>query len=126
MLSVEDPPCALPLDFVRRASSLNHGHESSWRRECLLFVDWLPWLAVLDCSGLVALLDHARWWIGWRWWSVVSYRTGYRLLGLHSLLKRSTETKEFSALDEEVSGSSNSIFIEVRVPCAPSIEHLFY
>jgi hypothetical protein len=80
---------------------------------------------MLDCSGLVALLDHVRWWIGWLWWSVVSDRTGHRLLGLYSLLKRSTETKKFSALDEEVSGSSNSIFIEVRVPCASSIEHLF-
>jgi hypothetical protein len=125
MLSVKDLPRALPLDLVRRAPSLNHGHESSWWRERLLFVGWLPWLAVLDCSGLVALLDHVHWWIGWRWWSVVSYRTGHRLLSLHSLLKRSTEMKKFSALDEEVSGSSNSIFIEVRVPCAPSIEHLF-
>jgi hypothetical protein len=75
---------------------------------------------------LVALLDHVRWWIGWRRWSIVSYRTGHWLLGLHSFLKRSTETKKFSALDEEVSGSLNSIFIEVRVLCAPSIEHLFY
>jgi hypothetical protein len=125
VLGVEHLPCAFPLDFVHRAPSLNHGHESSWWQECLLFVSWLPWLAVLDCSGLVALLDHVRWWIRWWWWSVESYRTGHRLLGLHSLLKRSTEMEEFSALDEEVSGSSNSIFVEVRVPCAPSIEHLF-
>jgi hypothetical protein len=115
----------LPLDFVHRAPSLNHGHESSWWRERLLFVSWLPWLALLDCSGLVTLLDHVCWWIRRWWWSVVSYRTGHRLLGRHSLLKRLTETKEFSALDEEVSGSLNSIFVEVRVPCAPSIKHLF-
>jgi hypothetical protein len=105
--------------------SLNHGHESSWWWECLLFVGWLPWLAVLDCSGLVALLDHVRWWIRQRWWSVMSYRTSHWLLGLHSLLKRSTETKEFPALDEEMCGSLDSIFIEVRVLCASSIEHLF-
>jgi hypothetical protein len=122
---VEDLPCALPLDFVRRAPSLNHGHESSWWWECLLFIGGLPWLAVLDRSGLVALLDHVCWWIRWRWWGIVSYRTGHRLLGLHSLLKRSIEMKEFSALDEKVSGSANSIFIEVRVPCAPSIKHRF-
>jgi hypothetical protein len=115
----------LLLDFVRRAPSLNHGHESSWWRERLFFVGWLSWLAMLDCSGLVALLDHIRWRIRWRWWSVVSYRTGHRLLGLHPLLKRSTEMKEFSALDEEVSGSSNAILVEVRVSCAPPVEHIF-
>jgi hypothetical protein len=80
---------------------------------------------MLDCGGLVALLYHARWQIRRRWWSVVSYRTGHRLLGLHPLLKCSTEAKEFPALDEEMSGSSDSIFIDIRVSCAPRIEHLF-
>jgi hypothetical protein len=60
VLSVKDFLCALPLDLVCRAPSLNHGHESSWWRERLLFIGWLPWFAVLDCSGLVALLDHIR------------------------------------------------------------------
>jgi hypothetical protein len=125
MLGVEHLPCAFPLDFVRRAPSLNHGHESSWWPECLLFVGWLPWLAMLDCSGLVTLLDHVCRRIGRRRWSVVSYRADYWLLCLHPLLKRSTETEEFPALDEEMRRSSDAIFIEVSVPCAPSIEHLF-
>jgi hypothetical protein len=117
--------CTLPLNFVRRALSLNHGHESSWWQECLFFGNWLPWLAMLDCSSLVALLHHVRWRIRRRRWSVVSYRAGHRLLGLHPFLKCSTEMKEFPALDEEMCRSSDTIFIEVRVPCAPSIEHLF-
>jgi hypothetical protein len=125
MLGVEHLPCALPLDFVRRAPSLNHGHESSWWRECLLFVSWLPWLAMLDCSGLVTLLDHVRRRIGRRQWSIVSYHAGYWLLCLHPLLKRSTETEEFPALDEEMCRSSDAVFIKVNVPCAPSTEHLF-
>jgi hypothetical protein len=125
MFSMENLPCTLPLNFVRRAPSLNHGHESSWWRECLLFDSWLPWLDMLDCSSLVALLHHARWRIRRWWWSVVSYRIGHRLLSLHPFLKCSTEAKEFPALDEEMSGSSDSIFIEVRMSCAPPIEHLF-
>jgi hypothetical protein len=117
--------CTLPLNLVRWASSLNHGHESSRWWECLFFGSWLPWLAMLDCSSLVALLHHVHWWIR-RWlWSVVSYRASHRLLGLHSFLNYSTETKEFPALDEDMRRSSDVIFIEVRVPCAPSIEHLF-
>jgi hypothetical protein len=125
MLGVEHLPCVLPLDFVRQAPSLNHGNESSWRRERLLLVSWLPWLAVLDCSGLVTLLDHIRRRIRWQRSSVVSYRAGHWLLGLHPFLECSTETKEFPALDEEMCGSSDAVFIEVSVPCAPSIEHLF-
>jgi hypothetical protein len=117
--------CTLPLDFVRRAPSLNHGHESLWWWKCLFFDSWLPWLAMLDCISLVALLYHVRWRIRRRWWSVVSYHAGHWLLGLHLFLMCSTETKEFPALDEEMCRPSDSIFIEVRVPCAPSIEHLF-
>jgi hypothetical protein len=115
----------LPLDFVHRAPSLNHGHETSWWWECLLFDGWLPWLDMLDCGGLVALLYHVRWRIRQWWWSFVSYRTCHRLLGLHPLLKCSTEAKEFPTLNEEMSGSSDPIFIEVRVSCVPPIEHLF-
>jgi hypothetical protein len=89
------------------------------------FVSWLLWLAVLDCSGLVTLLDHIHRRIRWRRWSVVSYRASHWLLGLHPLLKRSTEAKEFPALNEEMCRSLDAIFIEVSVPCAPSIEHLF-
>jgi hypothetical protein len=125
MFNMENLPCALPLDFVRRTPSLNHGHESSWWQERLLFDSWLPWLDMLDCSSLVALLYHVRWRIRWWRWGIVSYRTGHRLLGLHPLLKCLTEAKEFLALDEEMSGSSDSIFIEVCVSCAPPIEHLF-
>jgi hypothetical protein len=122
---MEDLPCTLPLDFVRRVPSLNHGHESSWWWKRLFFDSWLPWLDMLDCSGLVALLYHARWRIR-RWcWSIVSYHTGHRLLSLHPLLKCWTKAKEFPALDEKMSGSSDFIFIEVRVSCAPPIEHLF-
>jgi hypothetical protein len=49
---------------------------------------------------------------------------GHRLLRLHPLLKCLTKAKEFPALDEEMSRSSHSIFVDVGVPCAPSIEHL--
>jgi hypothetical protein len=64
-------------------------------------------------------LYHARWRIRRWWWSVVSYRTYHRLLGLHPLLKCSTEAKEFPAFNKEMSGSSDPIFIEVRVSCSP-------
>jgi hypothetical protein len=89
---------------------------------------WLPRLDVLDRGGLMALLAllyHVCRRVG-RWWrSVESYRACHQLFGLHPFLKCSTEAKELSALDEEMSGSSYPIFIEVRVSCAPSIEHLF-
>jgi hypothetical protein len=122
---MENLSCALPLDLVCRVPSLNHGHESSCWQKYLFFGSWLPWLAMLDCRSLVALLHHVRWRIRRRRWSIVSYRTGHWLLGLHPFLKCSTETKKFPALNEEMCGSSDSVFIEVRVPCAPSIEHLF-
>jgi hypothetical protein len=124
--------CVLPLDFIRRTPSLNHWHEASWWRERLFFDGWLPWLDVLDRGGLMALLAllallyHICRRVG-RWWrSIESYRPCHRLLGLHPLLKRSTKAKEFSALNKKMSGSSYPIFIEVRVSCAPLIEHLFY
>jgi hypothetical protein len=113
---------------IRRAPSLNHGHEALWRRQRLFFDGWLPWLDVLDRGGLMALLAllyHVCRWVG-RWWkSVESYRTCHRLFGFHPLLKCSTEAKELFALNEEMSASSYPIFIEVRVSCAPPIEHLF-
>jgi hypothetical protein len=99
--------------------------KASWWRERLFFDGWLPWLNVLDRGDLVVLLYHVCRWVR-RWWrSVESYRTCHRLLGLHPLLKCSAEAKEFPTLDEEMSGSSHSIFIEVRVSCASPIEHLF-
>jgi hypothetical protein len=117
--------CALSLDFIRRTPSLNHWHEASRWRERLFFDGWLSWLNILDCGSLMALLAllalfyHICRRVG-RWWqSIESYRACHRLLGLHPLLKRSTKAKEFSALDEKMSGSSYPIFIEVRVSCAP-------
>jgi hypothetical protein len=125
MFGVEYLSCTLPLDFIHRAPSLYHGHETSWWRERLFFSGWLPWLDVLDRGGLVALLYHVCRWVRRWWWSVVSYHTCHQLLGLHPLLKCSTKAKEFPALYEEMSGSPHSIFIEVRVSCASPIEHLF-
>jgi hypothetical protein len=125
MFGVEYLSCMLSLDFIRWAPSLNHGHEASWWQECLFFDGWLPWLDMLDRGGLMALLYHVCRWVRWWWWSVVSYRTCHRLLGLHPLLKCSTEAKEFSTLNEEMSGSSNPILIKVRVSCTFPIEHLF-
>jgi hypothetical protein len=59
MLGVENFPFALPLDPICRAPSLDHGHETSWQRECFFFDDRLPWFAnMLDHGGLVALLHH--------------------------------------------------------------------
>jgi hypothetical protein len=124
MLGVKDLSCALSLDFIRRPPSLDHGHEASWWRERLLFDGWLSWLNLLDHGGLVALLYHVCWRVRWCWWSVVSYHTCHLLLCLHPFLKCSTEAKEFPAFDEEMSRSSHSIFVDVGVPCAPSIEHL--
>jgi hypothetical protein len=76
--------------------------------------------------ALLALLYHICRRVGPWWQSVESYHACHRLLGLHPLLKRSTKAKEFSALNEKMSGSSYPMFIEVRVSCAPPIEHLFY
>jgi hypothetical protein len=125
VFGVEYLSCPLPLDFIRRAPSLNHGHEASWWQERLFFDGWLPWLDVLDRGGLMALLYHVFRQVRQWWWSVETYHTCHWLLGLHPLLKCSTEAKEFPALNEEMSGSSHSIFIEVRVSCASPIEHLF-
>jgi hypothetical protein len=125
VLGVKDLSCALPLDFIHRAPSLDHGHEASWWQERLFFDGWLPWLDLLDRGGLVALLYHVCRRVRWWWWSIVSYRTCHRLLCLHPLLKCLTEAKEFPALNEEMSGSSHSIFVDVDVSCAPPIEHLF-
>jgi hypothetical protein len=125
MFGMENLSCTFPLNSVRRAPSLNHGHESSWWRECFFFGSWLSWLALLDCSSLVALLHHICWRIRRRRWSIVSYCTGHMLLGLHPFLECSAEMKEFPALDEEMCRSLDAVFIEVSVPCASSIEHLF-
>jgi hypothetical protein len=110
-------------DLIHWASSLDHGHEASWWWECLFFDDWLSWLDLLDHGGLVALLHHVCRWVRWWWWSIVSYRTCHRLLCSHPLLKCLTKAKEFSALDEEMSRSLHSIFVDLGVPYAPLIEH---
>jgi hypothetical protein len=41
MLGVKDFSSALPLDPICWASSLDHGHETSQRRERFFFDDWL-------------------------------------------------------------------------------------
>jgi hypothetical protein len=125
MLGVKDLSCALLLDFIRRAPSLDHGHEASWWRECLFFDGWLSWLDLLDRGGLVALLYHVCRRVRWWWWSIVSYRTYHRLLRLHPFLKCSAKAQEFPAFHEEMSRSSHSIFVDEGVSCAPSVEHLF-
>jgi hypothetical protein len=54
VLGVKDLTCALPLNLIHRASSLDHGHEAPWWREHLFFDGWLPWLDLLDRGGLMA------------------------------------------------------------------------
>jgi hypothetical protein len=124
MFGVEYFSCTLSLNFIRRAPPLNHGHEASWWRELFFFVGRLSRLNVLDRGGLVALLYDVRWRVRWWWRSVKGYRPRHWLLGAHSLLKCPIETKEFSALDEEVCGSLYSILVEVRMPWASAIKHL--
>jgi hypothetical protein len=123
MLGVKDLSSALPLNLICQASSLDHGHKASWWQERLFFDGWLSWLDLLDRGGLMALLHHVCRWVRWGWWSVVSYRACHRLLYLHPLLKCLTKAKEFPALDEKMGRYSHSIFVDVGVPCAPSIEH---
>jgi hypothetical protein len=108
--------CVLPLNFIRRAPPLNHGHETSWWRELFFIVGRLSQLDLLDHGGLVALLYDVRWWVRRWWWSVEGYRPRHWLLGAHPLLKYPVETKEFSTLYEEVCGSSYSVLVEVRMP----------
>jgi hypothetical protein len=67
-----------------------------------------------------------RWWVRRWWWSVEGYCPCHWLLGAHPFLKCLVETKEFSALDEKVRGSSYSILVEVRMPWASAIKHLLY
>jgi hypothetical protein len=107
-------------------SSLDHGHKTSWWRECFFFDDRLSWFDdMLDCGGLVALLHHVRRWVRWWWWCIVSHATCDRLLGSHLVLKRLTEPKELPALDEEMRGFLPSILVDVGVPGTPSVEHFF-
>jgi hypothetical protein len=126
VLSVENFSSAFPLDTVCRASPLNHGHKTSWWQKCFFFDDRLSRLNdMLDCGGLMALLHHIQWRIRWWWLCVISHNTCDRLLRLHLLLKRLTEPKEFSALDEEMFWLSPSILVDVGVPGAPAVEHFF-
>jgi hypothetical protein len=66
--------CAFSLNFIRRTPPLDHGHETSWRRELFFLVGRLSLLDLLDRGGLVALLYDVCWWVQRRWWSVVGYR----------------------------------------------------
>jgi hypothetical protein len=116
--------CALPLNFICWAPSLNHGHETSWRRELFFLVGQLTRLDLLDRGGLVALLYDVRWWVRRWWWSVEGYCPCHWLLGDHPFLKCPVEMKEFSALDEKVRRSSYSILVKVRMPWASAIKHL--
>jgi hypothetical protein len=117
--------CAFALNFVRRAPPLDHGHETSWRRELFFLVDRLSLLDLLDRGGLVALLHDVCWWVRWWRWSVVGYRSRHWLFGAHPFLKCSTQTKEFPALDEKVRGFSYSVLVDVRVPWASAVQRLF-
>jgi hypothetical protein len=126
MLGMKDFPFVLPLDPTCRASSLDHGHETSWRRERFFFNDRLSWLDdLLDRGGLVALVHHVCWRVRWWWRCIVSHATCDRLLGSHFVLKRLTELKELPALDEEMRGFSSSVLVDVGVPGASPVEHFF-
>ena len=121
---MENLPCTLPLDFVRRAPSLNHEHETSRWRELFFLVGRLSRLDLLDRGGLVALLYDVRWWVRRRWWSVVGYRPRHWLLGAHPLLECTVEAKELSTFDEEVCRPSYSVLVEICMPRASAIKHL--
>jgi hypothetical protein len=113
--------CALSLNFIWWAPPLNHGHETSWWRELFFLVGRLSQLDLLNRGGLVALLYYVRRRVR-RWgWGVEGYRARHWLLGAHPLLKRPVETKEFSALDEEVRGPSYSVLVEVCMSWASAI-----
>jgi hypothetical protein len=117
MLGVENFPSALPLDLICRASSLYHGHETSWQRERFFFDDRLSWFNdMLDHGGLVALLHHVCQRVRWWWRCIVSYATCDQLLGSHLVLKRLTKPKELPALDEEMRGFSPFVLVDVGVP----------
>jgi hypothetical protein len=113
--------CALPLDFIRRAPSLNHGHETSWWQKLLFLIGRLSWLDLLNRGSMVALLYNVLWWV--RWWgrSVEGYGARHWQFGAHPLLKCPVETKEFSALDKEVRGHSYSVLVKVRMSWASAI-----
>jgi hypothetical protein len=84
--------CALSLNLIRRATPLNHGHKTSWRRELFFLIGRLSLFDLLDRGGLMALLYDVCWWIRWWQWSVVGYRPCHWLLDAHPLLKCSVET----------------------------------
>jgi hypothetical protein len=86
MFGVKYFPCAFSLDFVRRATPLDHGHETSWRWELFFLVGRLSLLDLLDHGGLMALLNDVCWWVRrWRW-SIVGYCPRHWLLSAHPLL----------------------------------------
>jgi hypothetical protein len=63
MFGVEYFSCTLPLNFICRPPSLDHGHETSWWRERLFFDGWLPWLDVLDRGPVGPVVPHFP--VGW-------------------------------------------------------------
>jgi hypothetical protein len=126
MLSVKDFSSALPLDPICWASSLDHGHETTWHWERFFFDGRLSWFDdMLDHGGLVALLHHVCWRVTWWRRCIVSHATCNRLLGSHLVLKCLTEPKELPALDEEMRGFLPPVLVDVGVPCTPFIEHFF-
>jgi hypothetical protein len=126
MLGMKYFSSALPLDPICRATSLDHGHETSWWREHFFFDGRLSWFDnMLDRGGLVALLHHVCWQV--RWWRrcIVCHASCNRLLGSHLVLKCLTEPKELPALDEEMRGFLPPVLVDVGVPGTPSVEHFF-
>jgi hypothetical protein len=123
---MKDFSSALPLDPICRVSSLDHGYETSWRRERFFFDGRLSRLDdMLDRGGLVALLHHVcRRVRRWRR-CIVSYATWDRLLGPHLVLKHLAEPKELPALNKEMRGFSPPVLVDVGVPGTPSVEHFF-
>jgi hypothetical protein len=114
---MKDLSAALPLNPICRASSMDHRHETSWRRERFFFDGRLSRLDdILDRGGLVALLYHVCWRVRRWWWCVVSHATCDRLLGPHIVLKRLTEPKELPALGKEMCGFSPPVLVDVGVP----------
>jgi hypothetical protein len=126
MLGMKDFSSVLPLDPICQASSLDHGHKTSWRRERFFFDGRLSRFDdMLDHGGLVVLLHHVCRRV--RWWRrcIVSHATCNRLLGSHLVLKCLTEPKELSAFDEEMRGFLPPVLVDVGVPGTPSVEHFF-
>jgi hypothetical protein len=124
MLGVKDFSAALPLNPIRRASSLDHRYKTSRWWERFFFDDWLSRLDMLDRGSLMALLHHVCWWVR-RWRRhVIGHATCDRLLGPHPVLESLTESEELPALDKEMRRFLPPVLVDVGVPGTPSVEHL--